>query len=149
MKNSLFLLFVVSMLAACTSSSDLKQQSRNLSYDREAAPFHPEFYIYHTSDDSSTFYLKLDSRELLYARKAPDSPFEARLQIEVSIESVEGFATIPVDSLSFRVVDQNNDQERRMVLSKQNFKLKEAKTRTKSHKDPRMVTTRCGHYKKL
>ena len=125
MKSSFFLSVIVLLLLACTSSRDLNQQSRNLSYDREATPFHPEFYVYHTSDDSSTFYLKLDSRELLYARKAPDAPFEARLQIEVSIEKIEGFATIPVDSLSFRVIDQNNDQERRVVYSKQNFKLKE------------------------
>ncbi len=93
------------------------------SYDWESRPLHPEFMVYHLSEDSSQFWLKVHSSELLYARQQADAPFEGRIACEIEITKQGDGGRVFVDSLTFEVRDVNPDQSGRFIVKKHNFKL--------------------------
>lgn len=93
------------------------------SYDWESRPLHPEFMVYHLSDDSSQFWLKVHSSELLYARQQADAPFEGRISCEIAVTKQSDGSRQLVDSLGFEVRDVNPDQTGRFIVKKHNFKL--------------------------
>ena len=127
--SAILLLTLVLIVFGCTAPEPLVQRNADITYDREAMPFNPEFLVYHSSADSSELHIKVDSRELLYTRTSPEAPFEARVEGNVIIERVEGLNSIAVDSLNFKITDTNASQSARLVVSKQSFQLGNGKYR--------------------
>lgn len=102
-KTIFFILTIVSaliMLNSCSSSSTIQTGSYKYLYDYESRTLHPEYVIYHFSDDSSTVYFRINSEELLYARSTSQSPFTAKLRINCKMtnESL-------VDTMSLQIID--------------------------------------------
>jgi len=109
-------------ISSCSNSGAIKaDQQRNL-YDWEAKLIHPELMVYHQSTDSSTFYFKLFSDELLYTRSGPEDPFSARMKFFLEVKDLK---TGSIDSLEFNYYDINPEQESRQIIGKHRFKLKD------------------------
>jgi GWxTD domain-containing protein len=120
--TSLLILVVLyaTFLSSCGSSSALRaDQERNL-YDWEAKILHPSAMVYHQSADSSTFYFKLLSDELLYTRAQPNEEFSAKLKFFLEIKQK---STGEIDSLFFTYEDINPDKEVRQTIGKHRFPL--------------------------
>lgn len=128
MKQGLTYLFLSSMMCTllvvgCTTTTPTVKEISRIDYDWESSPFHPQFQCYHFSEDSTELMLKMKSKELLYTRKDPQSPFVAKVNCWVLIEErrPEGFAFI--DSTTLTVSDANPDKTSRLVVSKTNIAL--------------------------
>lgn len=110
-------------LAGCSSTRTLPGDRLVKSYDWESRPFHPEFLIYHHTVDSSQIWLKINSSELLYARRNPDAEFEGRLACEVRIQKYTETGFVEADTMSFRMTDANPDRSGRVIVKKHFFAL--------------------------
>jgi len=116
-------LVLVLFLVGCGSTVRNTSDRLVYSYDWESRPLHPEFMVYHLSEDSSQFWLKVHSSELLYARQQADAPFEGRIACEIEITKKSEAGRAFVDSVRFEVRDVNPDQSGRFIVKKHNFKL--------------------------
>lgn len=108
------------LFISCGGTTALRaDQERNL-YDWEAKILHPSAMVYHQSADSSTFYFRLFSDELLYTRSQPDEEFSAKLKFFLEIKQI---STGEIDSLFFTYEDINPDKEVRQIIGKHRFPL--------------------------
>jgi|JI10StandDraft_1071094.scaffolds.fasta_scaffold191720_2 GWxTD domain-containing protein len=110
MKNVYFLCFVffIATLFGCTTQSTVQSGTYKFLYDYESREIHPEYLIYHHSDDSTTVFFRIKSKELLYARSGAKSPFVAKLNIRTSMSEVNGAIS---DSSSFFVTDLAKERQ--------------------------------------
>lgn len=92
-------------VSGCTTYSTIETSSYKYLYDYESSYLHPDYLIYHSAEDSSTLYFKLNTKELLYTRKDPASPFVARVNIHWELQQNTGNSYQAIDSSSFVVTD--------------------------------------------
>lgn len=111
------------LLASCALQRDSSVDTRNVAYDWESVPMHPEYFVHHLSADSSELYVKLNSSELLYARRSPEAPFTARLDCEVAIHKWQDGQFVLHDSLVMQMEDTNPQQKERIVMDSKRFEL--------------------------
>lgn len=123
MRKHLPYLSILLLLLACNYTRTTQGGDDAIHYDRESRPLHPKFLFYHLSEDSTQFLVKIDSRELLYARRSPEEAFEAHLLCELDIDRLEEGVYTPYDTVSFELIDQNPSQEARIVIDRENFAL--------------------------
>ena len=90
MKENIIYFAFIFLLAACTSSDTVQNGSYKYLYDYESRELHPEYVIYHHTDDSSTVFFRVRSSELLYARNGSSAPFTARLQLKTTMTEANG-----------------------------------------------------------
>ena len=76
-------LMSVIFLSSCTSSQPTQSGSYRQLYDYDSQSLHPEYVLYHFSDDSSQVHFKIKSGSLLYTREGSGSPFEAKVKLQV------------------------------------------------------------------
>lgn len=98
-KNKYYIILgaLVSMIiGACSSSSTIQTGSYKYLYDYESRSLHPEYVLYHFSDDSSTVYFRIHSEELLYARSTAQSPFTSKLNLSCKMTSDTASDTMSV-----------------------------------------------------
>lgn len=93
----LLLAFIVG-LSACSTKSTIQSGSYKYLYDYESRTLHPDYVLYHFSDDSTTIFFRINSQELLYARSTSQSPFTAKIQIscKMSNESASDTTSITI-----------------------------------------------------
>ena len=90
LKSSLLLLLFIAGLASCKRNAIVPTGSYQYLYDFESRDIHPEYVIYHHSDDSSTVHFRVFSNELLFTRQATNSPFLLNLTIKATISDMNG-----------------------------------------------------------
>ena len=91
---------------SCTTYVPMDSGSYRYLYDFESSYLHPDFIVFHTAEDSSTLYFKINTAELLYIRKDPSSPFTAKVHVAWMLQNFSGSSLIVTDSSSFDLVDQ-------------------------------------------
>lgn len=114
---------MVLLLAGCSLQRSSSVDTRTIAYDWESLPIHPAYFVHHVSNDSSDLYVKLSSKELLYARRSPESPFTARIRCEVAMYKKSENQFVFHDSLTLRMEDTNPQQTERIVLDTKRFRL--------------------------
>ncbi len=112
-------MFALSCSTARVGNSDRLMRT----YDWESRPFHPEYLVYHHSTDSSQLWIKVNSSELLYARRSPESAFEGRLQCKIRIQKFTEEGYVDRDTLTVQIIDANPDRSGRLVVKKETFRL--------------------------
>ena len=118
------LLSVVLFLASgCSIGTSTRSGAVQRNYDWESRSLHPEFMVYHHLDDSSEFWIKIRSSELLHARKAPESPFEGHLECTVRIQKFADGQFTDVDTFSVALHDVEAASDQRFILKKTAFAL--------------------------
>ncbi|MCB0484141.1 MAG: hypothetical protein KDC37_06225, partial [Flavobacteriales bacterium] len=102
------LLFIACLaLAACSGGSRIANDNLSNLYNPAKQEIKPEFVIFHHSTKATTVYFRLQSENLLYARRNESEPFEAGVKIAFIVHESFSNNTI-VDSSSFVVTDTNN-----------------------------------------
>jgi GWxTD domain-containing protein len=91
---------VISLGTGCSGSEYLLTQTGASTYDFESQPLHPQYYIYHHEDDSTTLHFRISASEILYMRKSPDDDFEATITFKTRLYTPDDSAIL-IDSLSF------------------------------------------------
>lgn len=107
-------LAIVMAVAGCAGSEYLLNEDNAGNYDFESQPLHPQYYVYHSDDDSTTVYFRISASEILYMRKSPDDPFEARLTFRTRLYK-HGEDMELVDSSSFVKISQRQNEATRFA----------------------------------
>ena len=117
-RNCLYILFAL-ILFACGTSRKIENKSPTSSYKHDENTIHPEFTVFHVSDNISELHFKINSKELLYTR--PDGiNFSSNVLISYRLYSSYDSKDV-VDSSSVRLVDVNNDNLNKYLLGKMNM----------------------------
>ncbi len=115
--------FIFGLTAGCNTPRGSISDRLIRNYDWESRPFHPEYLVYHPKTDSSQLWLKLNSSELLYARRSPEAPFEGRVKCDVRIQIYREEGFVDHDTTSFQLIDTNPEREGRTLMKKHVFAL--------------------------
>lgn len=110
MNRHIFFLYIVLIVFGCKSTGPSRSTDET-SYDFETSPLHPDVIFYHTSDDSTRFYLQLYTDELLFTRQSPEAPFTSNLSIDL-------FFTSAKDTLHFTQTILAQDDLRKVLIAK-------------------------------
>lgn len=119
----LTLVVVFGLSAGCSGPRGSLSDRVVRNYDWESRPFHPEYLVYHPNSDSSQLWIKMQSTELLYARRTPEADFEGRVKCDVRIQVYREEGFIDIDTTSFRLIDTNPERQGRTLLKKHTFAL--------------------------
>lgn len=118
------LLAIVALVASgCSMGTSNRSGAVQRNYDWESRSLHPEFMVYHHRDDSSEFWIRLRSSELLHARKAPESPFEGHLECTVRVQRFSDGQFADVDTFAVALHDVEAVSDERFILKKERFAL--------------------------
>lgn len=112
---------VLLLLDSCSNSSTIQTGSYKYLYDYESRSLHPEYVLYHFSDDSSTVFFRINSAELLYARTTGQSPFTAKLRINCKMTSEN-----LTDTMSLQISDPAKEKTG-WLLGSFNIKMTQTK----------------------
>jgi GWxTD domain-containing protein len=108
MKHAFWVLIIAAGLCACKRNAIVPSGSYQYLYDLESRDIHPEYVVYHNSDDSSTVYFRVFSGELLYTRTSASSPFLLNLKVKATISDLNGMAQ---DTLSLILHEGAKDKQ--------------------------------------
>ena len=97
-----YILMLLLLMAACTTTSTVQNGAYKYLYDYESHELHPEYVIYHFSDDSSTVFFRIPSTELLYARSNAEAPFLAHLDLHSTITNADNTVA---DTMNVQITD--------------------------------------------
>ncbi len=118
------LLAIFALFASgCSIGASNRSGAVQRNYDWESRSLHPEFMVYHHRDDSSEFWIKLRSSELLHARKAPESPFEGHLDCTVRVQKFSDGQFADIDTFTVALHDVEAASDQRFILKKTAFAL--------------------------
>lgn len=98
--NIILGIIVLIVVASCSSSSTIQTGSYKYLYDYESRSLHPEYVLYHFSDDSTRVFFRIYSEELLYARTTAQSPFTTKIKINCKISNDNS-----ADTMSIQIQD--------------------------------------------
>lgn len=71
------------ILLSCKTGQPTQSGSYRQLYDFDSQALHPEYILYHYSDDSSMVHFKIKSSNLLYTRLGAGNPFEAKVKLQI------------------------------------------------------------------
>lgn len=126
MKKIISYLFVLLIIASCTTSRKTSSTSQNNAYKRDANVMHPQFLVFHLNDTISELHFKIGSKELLYMR--PDGiNFYTNVLISYHLLPTYNSKEV-IDSASVRLVDLNNEGTDKFLLGKIKIKAKAGHT---------------------
>lgn len=87
MKRIIPVILTVVILSVINSSCKQGQPTQSGSYrqlyDYDNQAIHPQYVVYHDSEDSTTVYFRIKSDNLLYTRQGAGSPFQAQVSVQV------------------------------------------------------------------
>ncbi|MCC6600527.1 MAG: GWxTD domain-containing protein [Crocinitomicaceae bacterium] len=98
--------FLSLILTSCADTKPVQGNSNKYLYGEENYKLSPDYTIYHQSDDSSTLYFRIGSKNLLYTRAGTGDPFEASIKIHYELYRPNDRS--PLDSGSFVMKDYNH-----------------------------------------
>lgn len=78
---------VLAFLQACSGGKNISETAFSGLYNYEDQSLHPEVKLFNKSKDSLEIYFKLNTSELLYARKEPNAPFRSDLEVKATVFS--------------------------------------------------------------
>ena len=113
-------LYIFSLLVFFLSSCNVSKPT-NYSFEATKNSLHPQFLVYHHSNDLSELYFKVNSEDLLYSRKNISEPFSAQLLLEYVIYK-KNYKEI-LDSGSFTMMDKYLDNKKPEIDTNFHFKF--------------------------
>lgn len=72
---------LITILGGCISHQYVEDNTYSRLYDFEDVLLHPDYLIYHSSDDTSEVHFSIDPSEILFARTDAESPFRSSVLI--------------------------------------------------------------------
>lgn len=114
-----FMLFSMQLFFSCGTYQTTSAGSFKYLYDYESEVLHPEYLLYHTTDDSSALYVKMNTSELLYQRTDANSPFNCTASVNWVLQQHAGSTMLLVDSGRFLIGDGGTQPMSRWLVVKQ------------------------------
>ena len=116
----LYILFSILIVSCGTSKKAEISKAPATSYKHDSNTIHPEFTVFHATDEMTELHYKINSKELLYTR--PDGMnFSSNVLITFRLFSNFDSKDV-VDSSSVRLVDVNNDNSAKFLVGKMEVK---------------------------
>ena len=116
----IYILFSILIFACGTSKKAEVSKAPAASYKHDSNTIHPEFTVFHATDEMTELHYKINSKELLYTR--PDGMnFSSNVLITFRLFSNFDSKDV-VDSSSVRLVDINNDNSAKFLVGKMDVK---------------------------
>jgi GWxTD domain-containing protein len=106
-KSLIILITCASLLAGCNTYAPITDSSFRYLYDYESSSLHPEYVVYHKTEDSTSIHFRVHSSELLYTRSGSDQPFRSSLMLKCKRND------IVLDSIM--VEDEKNPENERWL----------------------------------
>jgi GWxTD domain-containing protein len=98
----LSLIILTTIVSGCRSYQPAVQSAYRQLYRYSDSPIHPEYVVYHRSDDTTRIYFRVKSGELLYSRPTGADDFRAVIQLNLKGEiSLDNARRSLSDSLTF------------------------------------------------
>lgn len=121
MKQTYLYIFFLSVIVACGTSRKAEPTTAPATnYKHDNNTIHPEFTVFHASDDLTELHYKINSKELLYTR--PDGiTFSSNVLISYRLFSNFDSKDV-IDSASVRLVDVGNENANKFLVGKMNVK---------------------------
>ena len=117
-QNYLYILFLLLFVACGTSKKAESNKTVPTTYKHDSNTIHPEFALFHVTDNITELHYKINSKELLYTR--PDG-INFYTNVLISYRLYTNFDSKDVvDSASVRLVDMNNDNSDKILIGKMN-----------------------------
>ena len=88
-------------------------------YDLESQALHPQFRLYHASEDRTELHYSINTAELLYARVNPDEPFRSNALLSAYLYSGKTL----IDSISRIIADTNETRLAKLLKGRLEFNL--------------------------
>jgi len=105
---SVLLLFLLACIGACKRNAIVPTGSYQYLYDLESRDLHPEYVVYHHSDDSSTVHFRVFSSELLFTRVTANTPFVVNISLKATVSDMNGMAQ---DTISLVLHEAAKDRQ--------------------------------------
>lgn len=102
------LVLTILSLCGCKRNAIVPTGSYQYLYDLESRELHPEYVVYHHTNDSSTVHFRVFSGELLYTRAAANAPFVLNLNVKATVSNLDGLAQ---DTLSLMLHEGAKDKQ--------------------------------------
>ncbi len=116
----IYILFSILIFACGTSKKAETSKAPAASYKHDSNTIHPEFTVFHATDEMTELHYKINSKELLYTR--PDGMnFSSNVLITFRLFSNFDSKDV-IDSSSVRLVDINNDNSAKFLVGKMDVK---------------------------
>ncbi len=114
-RNCLYILFSL-IIVSCGTSQKAETKAPAANYKHDSNTIHPEFTVFHISDEITELHYKISAKELLYTR--PDGMnFSSNLLISYRLFTNFDSKDV-IDSASVRLVDVNNDNVNKFLVGK-------------------------------
>lgn len=113
------------MLGSCGTGSDLNRSAVS-DYSAEDLNIETDFQIFHTNADSSRFFIKLNTKSLLYTRGG-NSGYTARVKVVITPYVLGDDAAFKLRSKTIRINDPDNEKEVKDLLAATDIALPEGK----------------------
>lgn len=86
----LWLCAMVIGCTGCTVQQGARPQQPGALYDREDGGFHPQWIVFHPSDDSTTVFFRLPATDLLPARSSANESLQLALDFQYALKDSSG-----------------------------------------------------------
>jgi GWxTD domain-containing protein len=108
LKSSVFLFLLAVGIYGCKRNAIVPTGSYQYLYDLESRDLHPEYIVYHHSEDSSTIHFRVFSSELLFTRIAANTPFVLNVNVKATVSDMNGMAK---DTISLVLHEAAEDRQ--------------------------------------
>jgi len=126
-KFSYIILFAFVIFAVgCLSYNQISKQNVAHLYSEADIVLHPDYILYHNSDDTSTLYFRINTSELLYARDGFMTNFLSKFVITFELLADYEAKQI-IDSASRHYVDSVITIKRKFITDSINIKISNGK----------------------
>ncbi len=88
-----------------------EKEEASTGFYQETGVINADLLLYHVSKDSSRLYYRIQTNELLYARKDRNAPFKARLRFSFQLKNKRGGPLL--DSSSVRVTEVDRERTKK------------------------------------
>jgi GWxTD domain-containing protein len=117
----LFVFFIAVIFSGCFGSQQISSENLSSIYHQSEHLFHPEFSVFHFTDDSSHLFVRLNTDEFLKTRE-PDNSYQASFRIRcILVESYESNVRLDSAGADFKV--EQADVKSRIRLYTVDFKV--------------------------
>ncbi len=103
-KHIFYSLILIQLLVSCANQVNNNTNYAHL-YNGKSATVKPEYIVYHNSKKETELYFRINSNDVLYARKDKSQPYFAKISIHYELFGLESKKLI-LDSATTKIVDE-------------------------------------------
>lgn len=116
----LFCLAIVLMASSCAKPVNTNTNYAHL-YNGKSTTIKPDYVIYHKSKNQTELHFRINSNDILYARKDKSQPYVAKIQLHYEMFGLENKKLI-LDSASVSITDETVKKSSKYLTGKIDIK---------------------------